>query len=173
MSACAASLAAQSTVPGQANTPTESIQAMQERISKLEAEVSELTALVKQLQLGSSGLPVSIQTAVETETGRRAQGQVLLPDPAREGPGLERVVVSGDPIAHERGAHESEVAMGQLDCLHRRSTAQTRQLSVEVSDRDLRTKPGQPPGVSAAEPARRTGDDCYLAVELAHQRSSL
>ena len=80
MNACAASLAAQSTVPGQANTPTESIQALQERISKLEAEVSELTALVKQLQLGSSGLPVSIQTAVETETGRQAQGQTLLPE---------------------------------------------------------------------------------------------
>jgi len=56
------------------------MQAMQERISKLEAEVSELTALVKQLQLSSSGLPVPIHTAVETETGRQAQGQTLLPE---------------------------------------------------------------------------------------------
>src|SRR6516162_1263513 len=43
----------------------------------------------------------------------------------------------------------------------------------EVGDRDLRTESGQTPGISAAEPARRTGDDHYLAVELAHQRPSL
>ena len=76
----AASLTAQLTVPGQTNTATENMQAMQERLSKLEAEVSELKALVRQLQPSSSGLPAPLQTASETETGSPAQRQTLLPE---------------------------------------------------------------------------------------------
>jgi hypothetical protein len=44
---------------------------------------------------------------------------------------------------------------------------------IEVGDRDFGTEASQTLGVSAAQPSRRSGDDCDFAVELAHQLSSL
>ena len=41
---------------------------------------------------------------------------------------------------------------------------------IEIGDLDLCAEPGQTPGVGAAEPARRAGNNRNLAVELAHQR---
>jgi len=43
---------------------------------------------------------------------------------------------------------------------------------VEIGDRDFCTQARQAPRIGAAEPARRAGNDCDLAVELAHQFSS-
>jgi hypothetical protein len=39
---------------------------------------------------------------------------------------------------------------------------------IEIGDRDLRPQSRQPSRIGAAEPARRAGNDRYLAVELAH-----
>jgi hypothetical protein len=75
----AAALNAQSTLRDQVNPTTESAQAMQERISKLEGEVSELKAMVKQLQSISASSPVTAPRAVaEGETSPPAEQQKSL-----------------------------------------------------------------------------------------------
>jgi hypothetical protein len=53
------SLRAQSTGAGDPAPTVETVQAMQERINKLEIEVSELKAMVRQLQPSSQGSPTS------------------------------------------------------------------------------------------------------------------
>jgi len=59
MCACSMSLRAQSTGAGDPAPTVETVQAMQERINKLEIEVSELKAMVRQLQPSSQGSPTS------------------------------------------------------------------------------------------------------------------
>jgi hypothetical protein len=69
IAACAASLHAQSTASSQSTSTSESPQAMQERITKLEDEVSELKSMVKQLQSTSAqpaGTPQS-DTGADTK----------------------------------------------------------------------------------------------------------
>src|ERR1700756_4395397 len=83
MCAYAASLNAQSnTPPTEARFNAEDAQAMQDRITKLEAEVSELKAIVKQLQSSSSvsQAPQSSTEAVSDAPPQPKPQQNLTPE---------------------------------------------------------------------------------------------
>src|SRR5689334_17799998 len=73
---CATILRAQSALPSQ-SVPPESAQGMQARIDKLEAEVGELKAMLKQIQSGSvtasssqSGAELQSSTAAQRSTAQ-------------------------------------------------------------------------------------------------------
>ena len=71
--ACAVSLHAQSATPVQSSATVENPHVMQQRIDKLEAEVSELKSIVKQLQGAHSSSNAAAQSAAETQAEPTAQ----------------------------------------------------------------------------------------------------
>ena len=78
--ACAACVQAQSVPVNQANSVTENSQAMQDRINKLESEVSELKAMVRQLQAASPKPAADAQPTAGNQNSPAAQQLVTEED---------------------------------------------------------------------------------------------
>jgi hypothetical protein len=84
---CGTSLRAQSTGLTQSNATNEGSQAMQERISRLEAEVAELKAMIKQLQpatVVASAVPAVVESENQTESAPPVQQRNNLPSEDRK-----------------------------------------------------------------------------------------